>query len=128
MGVLLTLCLVVFSGTTSASDSDSGIFLGVLLTVCLAVFSGTTSASDSDSNKSSSELSAPASTWGSGGGQEAWFEPAPFLSLPCQSCSTTTPQTPVGGLSLIAVDGSNVGIAIGKNEAFKAQALSIVYA
>ena len=29
---------------------------------------------------------------------------------------------------MIVVDGSNVGMAMGKNEAFKAQALSIVYA
>lgn len=50
-------------------------------------------------------------------------------SMPSTSqCSTTTPQTPVGGLRLIVVDGSNVGMAMGKNEAFRAQALSIVYA
>jgi len=55
----------------------------------------------------------------------------PTVSVPVSSQPTPTIQpapSPGTGLRHIVVDGSNVGMAMGKNEVFRAQALSIVYA
>jgi len=55
------------------------------------------------------------------------FQPGQRQIAPVQAVQVTGDNTQ-SKLRLIVVDGSNVGMAMGKNEQFKAQALSIVYA
>jgi len=55
------------------------------------------------------------------------FQPVQRKIAPVQAVEVAGDNTQ-SKLRLIVVDGSNVGMAMGKNEQFKAQALSIVYA